>query len=371
MIGLASALKDAGHTVRFATSEPLDETVRSFGIPAILAGMNADAAVAEARSRWPETQSQPPGSWAPRMFTEIVAPRMMRDLLHVIESFGPELVVREEGEHAAPIASAAAGIPWITHGWGSPLPHTTALTQLAEALAPLWRKAGLAARSADELYGLGVLDPCPGSLYGQRGASHTVTRVRPVLPRAGGWAMNPPTSSRSLAYVGFGTVPIYRDRPKLIETVTRALLTHAFDPVITTSDAELASRLSALAPGRVHIRQWVSFQHLFDACDLVVSHGGAGTALAALTAGVPLLLLPGGAPSQVRMSKACRARGVARVIAEQSNPRAAIDHALASLTTDDRYRIAARELAQEINATPGPDQLVPRLNEFAAATTEP
>jgi UDP:flavonoid glycosyltransferase YjiC (YdhE family) len=371
MIGLGRALQAAGHEVLFATSGPLDETVRSLGLQAIPAGMNADAAVAEARRRWPQTQDQAPGDWAPRMFSEIAAPRMLSDLLPIVESFRPDLVVREEGEHAGPVAAAAAGIAWITHGWGSPLPNTVALGQLAEGLAALWCKAGSSARSGNELYGRGVLDPCPASLYGQAGPPRPVTRVRPSLPRADARTFRPPTSDRRLAYVGFGTVPMYRDRPELIETVTSALLSYPLDAIITTPDTELASKLAALAPGRVHTKQWVSLPDLFEACDLVVSHGGAGTALAALASGVPLLLLPLGAPSQGRMGDACMKRGVAPVITDQTYSRAAIDEALASLTTDDRYRVAARELAEEIKATPGPEQLVSHLEALAAHTSAP
>jgi Glycosyltransferase family 28 N-terminal domain len=101
MIGLASALQDAGHEVRFATGEPLCAAVSSLGLKAIPAGMSDDTLVAEARGRWPETEHQPPGRWAPRMFTEIAAPSMLGDLERIIDSFRPDLVVREEGEHAA------------------------------------------------------------------------------------------------------------------------------------------------------------------------------------------------------------------------------------------------------------------------------
>jgi UDP:flavonoid glycosyltransferase YjiC (YdhE family) len=371
MIGLGRALEAAGHEVLFATSGPLDGTVRSLGLQAVSAGMNADAAVSEARSRWPETRDQAPGDWAPRMFTDIVAPRMLGDLLQIVESFRPDLVVREQGEHAGPLAAAAAGIAWITYGWGSPLPDTVALGQLAEGLAPLWRKAGQSARSGNELYGRGVLDPCPASLYGQAGPPYPVTRVRPSLPRVDAGTFQPPPSDRRFAYVGFGTVPMYRDRPELIEAVTSALLSYPLDPVITTPDTRLASKLVALAPGRVHTRQWVSLPDLFEDCDLVVSHGGAGTVLAALACGLPLLILPLGAPSQVRMSEACMTRGVAAVITEQTRSRPAIEEALASLRTDDRYRVAAGELAEEIKAAPGPEQVVSHLEALLARTSPP
>lgn len=138
--------------------------------------------------------------------------------------------------------------------------------------------------------------------------------------------------------------------------MVKALLAHSLDPVVTTGDAELACRLTALDPERVHVEHWVSLPDLLPACDLVVAHGGAGTVLAALTAGVPLVLLPRGATSHIRTSNACRTRGAAHVIGTDPIAHADLDHALSSLITVARYRTAARELAAEIVSTPGPHQ---------------
>jgi UDP:flavonoid glycosyltransferase YjiC (YdhE family) len=367
MIGLADALQDAGHEVRFATGEPLCATVSSFGLAAVPAGMSNDTLVAEAHRRWPETEHQPPGAWAPRMFTEIAAPSMLGDLRRITDSFRPDLLVREEGEHAGPIAAAASAIPWVTHGWGSPLPDPETVERLANAVAPVWRAAGLVPPSDSRLYGRGAIDPCPASLYGERSPRCPVTRVRATAPRPTSRHTSLPRSVGRVAYVGFGTVPLYRDHPELIETVTRAVLANAFDAVVTTPDAKLAARLTALGSDRVRVEPWVSLPDLLRGCALVVSHGGAGTVLAALAAGVPLLLLPRGAPSQARMSTACERRGVAHVIGDPKDLDAALDHAVAALATDDRYTAAARDVAEEIAAMPGPDQIVSALEQLTGA----
>jgi UDP:flavonoid glycosyltransferase YjiC (YdhE family) len=363
MIGLATALQEAGHEVLFATGASLCATVSSLGLKAVPAGMSDETLVAEARRRWPESDHQPPSSWAPRMFTAIAAPIMLDDLRPIVESFHPDLVVREEGEHAAPVAATAAKIPWITHGWGSPLPTPSGAAHTAERVAPLWRAAGLAPPTDDQLYGEAALDPCPASLYGSTGPPRPVIPVRVTARRSSGVPTNSSQSGRRLAYVGFGTVPLYRDHPGLIESVTKVLLSHALDAVVTTPDAHLAARLTRLDPDHVEVRPWVQLPELLERCEIVVTHGGAGTVLAALAAGVPLLLLPRGAPSQERMSSACMNRGAAEVITDPAD----LDRALHSLTTEDRYRRAAREVADEIAATPGPDEIVSTLEELAGA----
>jgi UDP:flavonoid glycosyltransferase YjiC (YdhE family) len=61
------------------------------------------------------------------------------------------------------------------------------------------------------------------------------------------------------------------------------------------------------------------------------------------------------------MSHACHARGVARVIDTEPVSTTDLDDALRSVTADPRYRSAAREVAGEIAATSGPDQIAQLL----------
>lgn len=339
MAGLAQALARDGHEVLIATSPALEPVVSALGLQIAPAGMDDHALVAEARWRWPVRER--PASWAPRMFTEIAAPAMAADLAPLIASWRPDLLVREEGEHGAPVAAAEAGVPWLTHAWGSPL----------------------APSPAGDQYGAELLDPCPPSLYGTAGPPFRGRPVRayelPAASRPGG---------RPLAYVGFGTVPLYRPAPELLAMVVDALLRRGFDAVVTTGDRDLAERLAPLRSGRVRVEAWVPVAEV-GACELVVSHGGAGTTLAALGAGVPLLIIPRGAPSQDRMARACAARGVAIVVTE---PVAAqeLDDAVAALARDRRFRTAAAEVSAELAALPGPAETARFIAQELATTSE-
>jgi UDP:flavonoid glycosyltransferase YjiC (YdhE family) len=100
----------------------------------------------------------------------------------------------------------------------------------------------------------------------------------------------------------------------------------------------------------------------------VAGAAGAGTVLASLTAGVPLLLLPRGAPSQLRMSTACAERGVARLVAPNDANAGTIEEALGDLMKDGRFSRNAHELAEEIAAMPGPSTVVPCLELAGRAT---
>lgn len=354
VVAVARALVRLGHDVTVATSRDRCATVAALGLAAVPAGLDDASLVAQTRRRWPETEHDPPSSWAARMFTDIAAAAMAADLNAIVASQRPDVIIREEGEHAGPVVAAAAEIPWVTHGWGSPRPPRDALDSVASAVAPLWQAAGLQVPAGADLDGIAVLDPCPPSLYPPDAPSRA-NPIRPQAPALDACDRLPAASQRPLAYVGFGTVALYQDRPQLITAAVRAVLARGLDAVVSTPDPVLTARLTALAPDRVHVQRWLSLPAVLARCSLAVCHGGAGTVLAALAAGIPLLLLPQGAPSQVRMSNACARRGVARVIDSQAPDTVTLHEGLEQLTTDARLKTAACEVAAEIRAMPCAD----------------
>jgi len=73
--------------------------------------------------------------------------------------------------------------------------------------------------------------------------------------------------------------------------------------------------------------------------------------LAALAAGVPLLIVSKGAPSQTRMAAACAAAGVA-VLSDQDP--GSIAAAIARVLDADGFRKRAHEVARDIRGMPAP-----------------
>lgn len=351
MLGLARALAHEGHDVLFATSAELCPVVATAGLVPAPAGLDDAAAVAEARRRWPETTFAPPVTWTSRMFCEIAAPAMAADLSQLLDEWRPEVVVREEGEHGAPLAAVGAGIPWVTHGWGSPLPGSDALTHLSRLLGPVWERAGLRAPEDAALYGAAVLDPCPPSLYPRPPPARRRSVIRPNVE--GNRARPTGNLQRGRhAYVGFGTVPLFTDVPALIRSVVVALLELDVDVTVTTGNDEVADDIRSLAPERVHAERWVDLPRVLGSCTVAVCHGGAGTVLSALAAGVPLLLVPQGAPSQVRMTSACETRGVGRAFDWTGDNLIDLRRALSAVISSESMHSAAVAVATEIAAMP-------------------
>ncbi len=354
LIGVARALAAQGHDSLFATASNLCPLVASYGIATAEAGMTDDAAVAEARRRWPETASAPPGAWTTRMFCEIAAPAMAADLGPLVSRWRPDVVVREEGEYGGALAAAAAGLPWVTHGWGSPLSPPEEVVEVGRLLDPAWQRAGLRPREGAALYGSAVLDPCPPSLYVDPPTMPDRHVVRPSSPGRMTAATRLRSQGRPLAYVGFGTVPLFRDVSALTHAVVSALLARDFDVTVTSGSDQLKRELRAKDRERVHVERWVELPALLQLCTVVVCHGGAGTVLSALAAGLPLLLTPLGAPSQLRMSAACQTRGVGRVVVWNGNNADEIGDALSEVTSSGRIAAAAMSVAGEMAAMPDP-----------------
>lgn len=367
LIGVARALAAHGHDCLFATARTFCPVAASHGLATAEVGMTDDAVVAEARRRWPETASASPAAWTLRMFCEIAAPTMAADLWPLIHRWHPDIVVREEGEHGGPLAAAAAGLPWVTHGWGSPLLPPEDLVELGRLVGPAWEKAGLPPSEGAALYGAAVLDPCPPSLYLETPTLRHRQVVRPSWVGGARGSARLRSQRRRLAYVGFGTVPLFRDVPALTRAVISELLALDFDVTVTTGSDELVSELRAVDRGRVNVERWVDLPPLLRSSSLVVCHGGAGTVLSALAAGVPLLLIPQGAPSQMRMSAACEARGVGRVFVWTGSNADELGDALSDVTSSEQISSAATALAREMAAMPDPSTAAAVLDAAISA----
>src|SRR5205814_4765695 len=128
------------------------------------------------------------------------------------------------------------------------------------------------------------IDPCPGSLNTPEWTGPprwpvrlTTPRLVPADPDTMAWLGE---RKRPLAYVSFGTVPMYRDAtpsagPPLDELLD-ALLATGVDALCTNP------RHPAAPDDRIRVERFVSLPDVLPACALVVCHGGAGTTLAAL-----------------------------------------------------------------------------------------
>ena len=116
-------------------------------------------------------------------------------------------------------------------------------------------------------------------------------------------------------------------------------------------------------PSSVRVARFVPMDLVLDRCDLVVSHGGAGTVLATLAPGVPLVLILQATDQFINAERAVVAgAGVSIDPAEFSLE--SWRFAAQRVRTEPKYAAAARRIRAEIEAMPTAAQVARGLVHF-------
>jgi len=378
LLGLALAARARGHEVAWATAPDAFALLHAHGLETFAAGLPFGAAIGEFRRRWPEIAAVAPRAQGaasfPRLFGRCVAEAMLPALRRSVAEWAPDLIVNEPAALAAPLAAATHGVRHLTHAFGLPLPEAL-LRDSAEALAPAWRAAGLDPPAHAGLFRHGAIEIVPPMLFAASGEPQRAPRVlvrRPgaiagppgaTLPESLAAFLGTHDAQRPLLYASFGT--LHWGGP-LLGALMAALGSLAVRAVLTTGP------LVALPPGRtppanVWVGAYVPQDLVLPHCAAVISHGGSGTAWAALAAGLPQLCLPQGA-DQFRNADALAACGAALVL--ETAPGGAgpappvLAEAIARLLGDAPLRRAARALQAEIDTLPGADAAVAALERW-------
>ena len=126
------------------------------------------------------------------------------------------------------------------------------------------------------------------------------------------------------------------------------------EAILTTGRSRSPDQLAlgALAPN-IHVASWLSHDTLLARCSAVVTTGGMGTVMAALTAGVPLVVVPTTWDKPANARRVVDAGVGVRLSPRRCTPerlRAAVEDVLG----DPGYGARARASATWLNAAAGP-----------------
>ena len=263
----------------------------------------------------------------------------------------PDVVVCDEMDVGAVIAAELTGVPCVT----------VSVTAAGRLVSPpvvgaawdgLRTDHGLAADSSrHRLAGTMRLTPAPSSLRDPQVAtpfeSHAVRP--PILDDV------ERSADRSLVYATLGTV-FNVESGNLLDRLARGLAQLDADAVLTVGPHIDPGELRPAAGRRVRVEQFVPQHEVLGRCDAVVCHGGSGTLIAALSVGVPVVVLPMGA-DQPDNADRCEELGVGIVLDALTAEPAAISAAVRAVRNEPRYSQAATELANEAAAQPPVDEL--------------
>ncbi len=373
MLPLALALRDVGHEVQWATGADSCIRIEAAGIPTAAVGLTNHDRIARFQQRFPEAADVQGEALAafmfPRIFGDVAAPAAIDGLLAVAETWGPDLLIHEAAEFAAPAVAARVGIPNALHAFGFAVPLER-MTDAAERAGAMGH-VGLAPRPVGGCYDHLYIDIYPRSLQPED-LSHLGRRVfrRPASGDALPGDRLPDEVAamigvdRPLVYLTFGTIF------NVHETFGRAVAALAGLPVnavVTVGPGGDPAALDLRAPN-VHVARYVPQSLFLDHTAAVISHAGSGTLLATMAAGIPQLCLPQAA-DQFRNAAACAGAGAGLALIGSEATEDAIASSVERLLAEDSFRGGAASLADEIAAMPDAAALVPVLEELAQAAS--
>lgn len=142
--------------------------------------------------------------------------------------------------------------------------------------------------------------------------------------------------------------------PFLLRTAIEALADEPVELIVTTGrhrdQGALGSRAQA---SNVHVAAWLSHGELLPHCGAVVTVGGKATILAAMEAGVPMVLVPTTWDKPDNARRVTEAGAAIRISPRRCTP-SALRTGVSQVLEDPRYRVAAQRVAARLGASPGP-----------------
>jgi UDP:flavonoid glycosyltransferase YjiC (YdhE family) len=379
LLGLALAARAAGHEVDWVSGPDVSALLGAHGWENTPVGVSMLAALDGFRRAYPGLAQQPGREQAalafPRLFGDGLAFPMLAGLEAVVARRRPDLIVHEPAALAAPLVARSCGVPHVVHAFGLPIPASL-LHLAAQAMTPAWERAGLFVPADAGVYGSGSIEITPPTLRALAAAPESAPFVltqRPASVTAlPGECLPAPlvrmleaSRGRPLVAVTFGT--LHRGGPVWTQLL-RALEDLPAQCVVTTGPLVSPLPPEALPP-HVFMAAYLPHEALLPHCQLLVSHAGAGSALAALSLGLPQVCLPQGA-DQFRNADVLAACGAAHVLDAgvlDAPPDAAAIHALIlEALADASLAGCAARLRDEIECMPLPRDNVGRLESLTS-----
>jgi 8-demethyltetracenomycin C L-rhamnosyltransferase len=283
---------------------------------------------------------------------------MMNGFVEVAERWRPDVIVYGPMTVGALAAAAKLDIPAVEHGFG--FLRTAGLDPLLRALA-------------GEVFDRHGVD-LPSQRYGIDVAPPSMLESEPQ-----GWSM------RYVPYNGGAVVPDWLNerpaRPRVLVTLGNLIpqlsgssghnLVARILQQAATVDAEFVLALGAVdpsglggLPSNVRAVGYMPLTQLLPTCSAVIHHGGAGTSMGALDAGIPQLVVPHLFDHQHTADVVVkRGAGMALdLVAEPELPAGLLD----ALVRDEHLRAGAREVQAEIRAMPTPAEIATRIFDLVA-----
>ncbi len=361
LVPLARAFVARGDEVVFATAGGFADRVGDFGfgvLPAGLSVVELNKRYAPFRERLAtipfDERRAHAFAWR---FAGLDAPAKVDALVAHARSWGPDLIVHESSDLAAPAVATALEVDSAHHTFGLGLPRVC-LERAVPALESLWRNLGLEPEQHAGLFRGTYIDVGPPSLMPAEPPPGTqVVPLRPATRGSApaGWQERL-TGEKPVVYVTLGT---QFNEPGRFALLLEALSAVDCTAVVTVGADQDPATLRP--PPDTIVERYIPQANVLPLADAVICHGGSGSTLAALAHGLPLVLLPAGA-DQFENAGACSRAGTA---IELRPPAVTVDSVRAAVTSvleDRAYAEAAKGIAAEIERMLTPPEVAAILS---------
>jgi UDP:flavonoid glycosyltransferase YjiC (YdhE family) len=347
MLPLAHAAQTHGHAVVVATGADLAALAQRDGLSSWSVGMTHAKAGGNRQASWLD-------------YFESSARARITDLTPRCTTWRPDLVVHEETELAGPVVAASVDARSIVHGLG-PIPPARLSTWFAEAIERLAPPA-IATEVVSAWRNASYLHLCPPGLNPLEESSWPdVLPLRPMMPGSVG---DPALISRirrlpytRSVFVTLGTV--YGGNTAALMATIEGLKDVGVNLIVAVGPEGDPSRFEGYGD-HVLVERLVPLASVLERCSAVVSQGGSGVMLGAMSLGLPQLMLPQGA-DQFRNAELAARTGAALALLPQDSTPEAVGDGIRRLLNERGFASAAQVLRDQIRAMPDADTVIASL----------
>jgi MGT family glycosyltransferase len=167
-----------------------------------------------------------------------------------------------------------------------------------------------------------------------------------------------------LVYVTLGTVYARSD---LFGAIFDGLAGEPVEVIVTIGRGGDLGALGS-PPDNVRVERFIPQQEILPACSAVITHGGAGSMLGALTFGCPILFVPQGADQFTNAQRAINAGAGLRLLPGEVSPDV-IRAGLRRLLDEPSFATSGRNISDEIADMPPPHAAIAPLERLVRSRT--
>ena len=379
LVGPAQWLRRLGHDVGWLCVPETPAQIQSIDVEALRMPGHVEAPPLETSGRALAALVRDPDAlrrWI-RMLLLDGVPAQVDPVREVVRAWEPDVVALDGMVYQGVIAARLEGVPFAgvssaltllePAGFDSDLLRT--VRSLAADRARLFASYGLSEsfRTCECLSPLGNFVFATASLVGDDAPLPPATAlVGPsIAPAARGdetpfdWELLDP--GKPLVYASFGSQIWYQ--PETFAQVAQAV--QSLDAQLVLSAGGLAgSEWARALPGSPVVVRYAPQRELLARAAAFVTHGGANSVMEALSAAVPLLVLPVCNDQPLQAHYVTRA-GAGLALAPHEVTREAIQDALGHLLRDDRVRARVATIAADYRAHDGARAAAERIARLA------